>query len=378
MSSESEYGLSTLRPEPEIPAPSLDYRPPRPHHYRPLIGLIGAGGISEFHLKACRALGLEVAVICNRTLETARQRRDAFYPDAEICSDHRRVLERSDIQVVDITTHPEERFDLIADSLRAGKHVLSQKPFVTDLDRGAELVALADSQKRLLAVNQNGRWAPHFAWLAAAARAGILGEPGTVDFVLHFDHTWTAGTPFEQLHHLVLYDFGIHWFDMALQLVPGREPERVYASAVRAPWQTTKPPFLAQAVIDFPGAQVRLLCNAHTRYGQEDCTVVAGSLGTARASGPGLNEQKVMLWTEAGVARPSLEGDWFSNGFQGAMGELILAIEENRQPSHSAAANLRSLALCFAALQSADAGVPVKPGSQRRLPPLRRELKIPS
>ncbi|HUF63705.1 MAG TPA: Gfo/Idh/MocA family oxidoreductase [Verrucomicrobiales bacterium] len=368
MTDETEYGLSAQRPALEIPAPELDYRPPRPHRYRPQIGLIGAGGISEFHLKACLALGLEVAIICNRTLEKARQRRDAFYPGAEICSDYRRVLDRSDIEIVDITTHPEERFDLIANALRAGKHVLSQKPFVTDLDRGAELVALADSQKRLLAVNQNGRWAPHFAWLAAAMRAGVLGEPGTVDFILHFDHTWTAGTRFDRIHQLILYDFGIHWFDMALQLVPGRNPERVYASAVRAPWQTTKPPFLAHAVIDFPGAQVRFLCNAHTRYGQEDRTVVAGSLGTAQASGPSVNEQRVALWTKAGLARPALEGDWFSSGFQGAMGELLLAIEENRQPSHSAAANLASLALCFAAVQSAGAGVPVAPGSQRRLP----------
>ena len=63
-----------------------------------------------------------------------------------------------------------------------------------------------------------------------------------------------------------------------------------------------------------------------------------------------------------------LEGCWFDSGFQGTMGELLCAIEEDREPSHSARNNLRSLELCFAALQSAETGQPVEPGSVRSLP----------
>jgi predicted dehydrogenase len=44
--------------------------------------------------------------------------------------------------------------------LRAKKHVLSQKPFVLDLDTGARLADLADEMGVKFAVNQNGRWAP--------------------------------------------------------------------------------------------------------------------------------------------------------------------------------------------------------------------------
>ncbi len=49
------------------------------------------------------------------------------------------------------------------------------------------------------------------------------------------------------------------------------------------------------------------------------------------------------------------------------MGELLLAIEENRQPSNNARDNLRSLALCFAAVQSADSGRAVSPADVRGL-----------
>src|ERR1019366_1123063 len=141
--------------------------------------------------------------------------------------------------------------------------VLSQKPFVLDLDVGERLVALAAEHDVKLAVNQNGRWAPHFSYLTAAVRSGLIGEVASVDFTLQWDHTWTAGTPFEELHHLVLLDFGIHWFDMTARLFQGRRPERVWASVARTTFQKMKPPMLAQVGVDYPGAQVRLSFNGH-------------------------------------------------------------------------------------------------------------------
>ena len=62
------------------------------------------------------------------------------------------------------------------------------------------------------------------------------------------------------------------------------------------------------------------------------------------------------MHTENGVAAPGLTGSWFPDGFHGAMAELLSAIEEGRQPLHSGRENLRSLALCFAAVESAERG----------------------
>ena len=50
------------------------------------------------------------------------------------------------------------------------------------------------------------------------------------------------------------------------------------------------------------------------------------------------------------------------------MGELLCAIEEDREPNNSARSNLKSLELCFAALKSADSGQPVDVGSVRAVP----------
>ncbi len=363
----TEYGLSSIPPTQPTRAPQLDYLPHCPPGFRPPIALIGAGGITESHLRAYRRLGLDVVAICDIRRQQAERRQAEFFPLAEVYEDYREVLARDDVQVVDIATHPAERVPIMEAALRRRKHVLSQKPFVTDLDVGQRLVELADQSQVRLAVNQNGRWAPHFGYMWQAVRQGIIGPVSTIDFTLQWDHTWTVDTPFNEVHHLILYDFAIHWFDIATALLGSARAETVYASVRRAAAQAGKPPFLAHAVIDYPHAQVRLACNAQVVFGQEDRTVVAGPLGTLRAFGPGLNDQQVQLWTDQGIATPTLEGNWFQNGFEGTMAELLSAIAQQREPTNSARENLRSLELCFAAVKSADSGEPVRPGQVRRL-----------
>ena len=94
---------------------------------------------------------------------------------------------------------------------------------------------------------------------------------------------------------------------------------------------------------------------------------MSGSAGALVSVGPDLGTQAVLLATEAGVARPKLEGTWFRQGFAGTMGELLCAIEDGREPLNGARGNLGSLALVFAAIASARRGVPVEPGSVRSL-----------
>jgi predicted dehydrogenase len=365
---EADYSLRSADPSAEIAAPDLPYAPRDPQSYRPAIGLIACGGITETHLKAYCKAGYHVVALCDLIEERARKRQAQFFPDAFVTTDYREVLSRSDIEVVDIATHPRERAPLIEAALRAGKHVLSQKPFVLDLDVGDRLVALAEQQKVRLAVNQNGRWAPHFSYIRHAVRAGLLGDLIGVHLDVHWDHSWTVGTPFEKIRDLVLYDFAIHWFDIVSHLLGERKVTRVTASRSRAAGQPGAPALLAQAMMEFDGGQASLVFDAYARYGKRDRTYIAGTAGTIVSEGPDLSEQNLTLYTAEGTASPVLTGCWFPDGFHGTMGELLCAIEEGREPINSARENLNSLALCFAAIASAGDGLPRVPGEVRRLP----------
>src|SRR5436190_11695819 len=114
-------------------APILPYRPRNPKKHHPAIGLIGCGGITEKHLAAYKKAGYRVVALCDIDEPRAKERRAQFYPKADVYTEYLDVLERDDIEVVDIATHPHERLPIVAAALSAKKHVLSQKPFVLDL-----------------------------------------------------------------------------------------------------------------------------------------------------------------------------------------------------------------------------------------------------
>ena len=133
---EDDYGLSKPITGALIEAPVLPYLPRNPKNYMPAIGVIGCGGIVVQHLNAYRHAGFRVTALCDHTEGKARAYQEKFYPDATVTADYRELLRRDEIGVVDVTTHPEDRVEIIEEAIRAGKHVLSQKPFVIDLDTG--------------------------------------------------------------------------------------------------------------------------------------------------------------------------------------------------------------------------------------------------
>lgn len=362
-----QYGKEDQERGSRIAAPELPYLPQDPKRYHPKIGLIGCGGISEYHLRAYKKVGYDVAALCDRHLDRADARRREFFPKATIYNDYRDLLRREEIEVVDITTHPPDRVGQIEQALRAGKHVLSQKPFVLDLSQGERVADLADHKGLKLAVNQNGRWAPHFSYIRQAIDKKLIGDVLSVHLAVHWNHDWVAGTKFDAIKHLVLYDFGIHWFDIVTAFMGGRRAKRVYASVSRAKGQKAQPPLLAQAMIEYDGAQASIVFDGFAQFGPRDDTHVMGSTGSITSTGPDLARQRVTLYTKRGHGSPRLRGTWFPGGFHGAMGELLCAIDEDREPSNGARANLESLALCFAAARAADTGRAQKPGNIRTL-----------
>lgn len=368
MSKEETYGLGLLDDQETIEGPTLPYRPCNPKTYSPNIGLIACGGITDRHLNAYKLAGYEVSALCDVHIDRARKRQADFYPDAKVTTDYREILSCDAIEVVDIATHPAERAEIIRQALLAGKHVLSQKPFALDLRIARALVDLAEERNLKLAVNQNGRWAPHFSYMRHAVEAGIIGQLVSADFLCQWDHNWIAGTAFDSVKHVLLYDYAVHWFDMACVFFRGSRATRVTSAIHTSPAQVAKPALLGHVTIEFETGQSTMIFNGDCRYGAIDSTHLVGSKGTMRSTGPGITDQTVTLYTEAGQVTPPLTGSWFPDGFHGTMAELLCAIEEDREPSNSARNNLCTLELTFAAVQSAETARPEFPGSIHALP----------
>ncbi|QDU57286.1 Gfo/Idh/MocA family protein [Aeoliella mucimassa] len=351
-----------------LEALQLPYRPQDPQCYRPGIALVGCGGITRHHLQAYCDAGYPVRGFFDIDRSRATDRRDQFFPQAIVYDCLEDLLANPDIEVVDIATHPSERVPLMESALRAGKHVLSQKPFVTDLDAGERLAQIADEHGLQLAVNQNARWAPHFSYIRQVVRTGWIGPVVAVHFAIHWNHGWVKGSPFEQIPHLVLYDYAIHWFDMLATLMGDEGPVRVFASVACSTEQQVQTPLLGQVLVEYEHAQATLVFDGCNPGKSLDTTYVLGATGNVRSEGIDDNHQQVIVANSLGEWRPVTEGQWFNDGFHGTMGELLLAIEQQRTPENHARQNLRGLALCYAAIHSANTHEPVVPGTIRRLP----------
>ncbi len=344
----------SVPPAQQVEAPSLPYRAkelPR----TPRIALVGCGGIAPTHLQAYQDAGFEVVALHSRTRARAAELSRLHCPDARVCDSLDELLAIDGLDAVDLTPHPADREALIEQAIDAGVPVLSQKPLAVDLPTAVRLVARAERAGVPFAVNQNGRFAPHLAWIREAVRAGLVGRVHTVRVSIQWDHNWVAGTPFDQDEDLLLKDFGIHWFDLVCALLDG-EPREVAASVARTATQTAKPPLSGRAFVTFDGAEAELQFDGDTKFGQRDQTLVLGSAGTLRSEGPPLEDQRVTLWTADGWCRPQLVGRWFPGAFHGAMAELLDAAWRGREPLHSARGNLRSLALCERAVAASRAG----------------------
>jgi predicted dehydrogenase len=331
-----------------------EFRPRFPEGYRPGIGLVGCGTIAkQAHLPAYAKYGLHVAGVYDPNPAAT----DSV--DARIFTSLDELLADPAVEVVDVATHPPVRLEVIRRAVEAGKHVLAQKPLALDARAAREVVEEAERRGVTVAVNQNGRWSPPWRIATLLADSGAVGEVFSVTHLFDHDFPWIVGTSFDELEHFVIYDFALHWIDITRCWLDGREVGAVRAWEYRTPAQPPESVAPLGAVIAFDYADgasgvIRSVGSSRTaRPG--DPFWIHGTEGTIRGS-VRKGSDFVELEHSGETTRFELDGAWFPDGFAGAMGELLSAIAEEREPFNSARNNLLTLRMTLAACRSADEG----------------------
>ena len=161
--------------------------------------------------------GFELYGVAERT----EQRMHLDYPTIRSYPSVAAVLADSTIELVVVNTPSNTHFDLASQALRAGKHVLLEKPVATSVAQLQELLALAQQQGRQLLSYQNRRWDSDFQAVRRVVESGQLGQLFEVHIrydrykpALHFKKFKEEPGPGAGL----LYDLGPHITDQALSL----------------------------------------------------------------------------------------------------------------------------------------------------------------
>lgn len=332
------------------------------------VAILGAGTIAQSaHLPAYESHGVGVTGVWSRNPERTDGIRERFPFVNKVYGSADELLADPAVRFVDLATGPESRLGWIERAVEAGKHVLAQKPLVAtaaDLAALPAVLARADAAGVRVAVNQNGRWAPPWRLTTLLLRRGDLGEVVGVTHLLDKRLPPLVGTPFDDVRHMLLTDYLLHWVDVTrtwLETAPdGRgEVVSVRASDSRVPGQPAASKNSWSATVDLTcagGATATLRVVGDVVASEPSCPFwVHGTAGTARGSVL-LDSDRLSLDDGDGEVDLPLTGAWFVDGFAATLGELMCAVAEDRQPENSAADAARSVALVIAAADSADAG----------------------
>ncbi len=195
------------------------------------VGLLGYGAIGAEHVRSVAEVpGLELRAVCDRSEDrVASARRQA--PEAVVVSDLDQLLQVPEVDLVVISTPPNTHAQMALRVLESGRHVVVEKPLCLSVAEGERLLAAAAASPGTLTVYQNRRWDPDFLALAAAVRSGKLGEVFHVEaFVGGFEHPCHLWHSDASISGGVIFDWGSHYLDWILQLIPG---EVVEVSATR-------------------------------------------------------------------------------------------------------------------------------------------------
>ena len=166
--------------------------------------------------------GLEYALVCDRNEERLAIARQAF-PGVQTCLNLEQVAEDPTIDLVIVSTPPNTHAAISMQMLQAGKHVVSEKPFCLTTAEADAMIQLAHEQQLALTVYQCRRWDPDFLAIQEIVQRGTIGDVFHMEtFIGGYAHPCDYWHSHEPISGGVFYDWGSHYLDWILQLIPDR------------------------------------------------------------------------------------------------------------------------------------------------------------
>jgi predicted dehydrogenase len=265
--------------------------------------------------------------------------------------------------LVDVTV-PEAHHDVTLTALAAGVPVLGEKPMADSMARARAMVAASEKSGKLYMVSQSRRYDAKVLAFQQLIRdhCGPLGILNS-DFYLgaHF------GGFRDQMKSVLLLDMAIHTFDHA-RMLSGADAVSVYCEEFNPEWSWYKGNAGATALFEMTGG---------LRYTYRGCWCAEG-LNTSwqsmwRAHGPNgaatWDGESVPIaakpTSNEGFIRPTekitgIVPENIPAGIAGSLREFLEALTTGAAPQGECHDNIKSLAMVFAAVESADTGKRVR------------------
>ena len=142
--------------------------------------------------------------------------------------DYQDILKNPNISLVYISTTPEQKYPITRDCLKAGKHVLLEKPIAMELWEADELITLARRGRLKFTIGYSQRFNTKFAYAKKKITDGTLGKVVSVMVSRHLSRGLGAKIAKRVKLSPVVMEF-THDLDFVFWLLEPAKPVRVYS-----------------------------------------------------------------------------------------------------------------------------------------------------
>ena len=328
------------------------------------IAIVGCGGIAQSsHLPAYAKFGYRVVATCDLVEGNARRAAET-YNISFWTTNLDEILDRADVDIIDLAVRPSDRLELVERIAASGKHILSQKPLAPTFAEAQRIVEVCEDGGITLMVNQQARWAPYHKAMMVLIERDVLGHLFSVVHV-HRQNQDVADSPERDVPDSTMIGNGIHYVDLS-RYFTGRTPNRVRATAALKPGQYFKSPMMYTILCEYDPSDLMATLHFnniatglhHSPYlWFLDGTKASASIARYGTLREGRTELTVAFADDPDRRQViNIQGQWSPEAWGGAMAEMLSALAERREPQTNGKDNLSSIRVTNAAVESYRSG----------------------
>ena len=142
------------------------------------VAIVGTGNISQAHIQAYLTFPqrCKIVALVDIMPEKAEEKKARFGLDCDVYDDHLKILDRRDIDLVDVCTPPYVHAQISINAMRAGKNVVCEKPMAASLEECDAVLRTAQETGMMFSSIAQNRFRTPVKNLKALLDSGLAGE----------------------------------------------------------------------------------------------------------------------------------------------------------------------------------------------------------
>ncbi len=333
------------------------------------IAILGAGDIANVHIEAYQALGdrCEIRALADIFQDKAEAKCQKYGLACDVVADYHELLERKDIGLVSICLPPSAHCEAAVDFLRAGKHVLCEKPMAPSLEECDRMISAAEEGGAKLGVVAQNRFKPDIMRTKKLIESGILGQI----YFAQANSLWWRGDNYYDLWWRGTWEkegggctfiHAVHHIDLFLWLMG--DLKEVSAMVSNQNHQNSEVEDVSISTLRFQSGAVGTVIASLLHHGEEQKIIIDGANGSVELPHkvtvsrqlpngyPEPDEERQKKLEDAFRSFPELK----YRDHCGQIENMITAIETNSNPLITGADGRKTVELITAVYQSAFTG----------------------